>query len=249
LKKRKSYKYGIKRNKILISNDDINSEYKSNDIDYDLDSESKSVQITRIKPQSSSNLIKSKNVIPFDEKKSTNESATTIEQNYFKSSKSINNNIDNESIDLMSNISMDTMKTNNNLFQPRTILNSGKLKLEPIKLKSQLENNLILENINVMSSLIEKEIDNFSIEISQRKKKKKVRTRRYDVKADNNNTLRKTELESYRPLSAKRRIANKRPISGPGEVYKNEVYKNEDDEDNSLSESVEIGKFPMWHID
>ena len=63
------------------------------------------------------------NVIPFDEKKSTNESATTIEQNYFKSSKSINNNIDNESIDLMSNISMDTMKTNNNLFQPRTILN------------------------------------------------------------------------------------------------------------------------------
>ena len=101
-----------------------------------------------------------------------------------------------------------------------------------------------------MSSIIEKEIDNFSIEVSQRKKKKKVRTRRYDVKADNNiNTLRKTELESYRPLSAKRRIANKRPISGPGEVYKNEVYKNEDDEDNSLSESVEIGKFPMCPID
>jgi len=248
-KQMKKKLFGRKSNKILISNTDVdlnndtdmNSEYKSNDLDLD----SKSVQTIRTKPRAimsdSSQVSSSKNIFP-DERHHH-----IVEQNYYKTN-SING--PSEELDSMSALSISTMHSHSNsMFKPRASINSNgaKVKLQPINLDSnspsrkirQETNNLIIESIHEMSSIIENEIDNFSVEVSKRKKKKS-RTRNYDETRNNVNT-KNIKPPAYRPLSAKKRLT-RRPSSGPGERYE---IKEESENESETKDNDSI--FPLWH--
>jgi len=247
-KQKKRKLFGRKSNKILISNVDVdlnndtdtNSEYKSNDLDLD----SKSVQTNRTKPRAitsdSSQVSSSKSIFP-DERHHQ-----IVEQNYYKT-----NSINGPSEELDSMSALSTMHSqSNSMFKPRASINSNgaKVKLEPINLDSntpsrkirQETNNLIIESIHEMSSIIENEIDNFSVEVSKRKKKKS-RSRNYDVETRNNNVNTKNiKPPAYRPLSAKKRLV-RRPLSGPGERYETKESENE----SEIKDNDSI--FPLWH--